>query len=113
MTRRRKLAIAGIAALALAAGIGVAVALRPASLEERLEQVRIGMTYAEVVEIMGEPHPYTGQSSRDWLYVRCWWSRRAGAAWVHFDGDWRAERFHFVRAEPTGFFDGVLAWFGL
>jgi hypothetical protein len=50
MTRRKKLAIAGIA-LALAAGAGVVVALRPASLHERLEQVREGMTRAEVVEI--------------------------------------------------------------
>jgi hypothetical protein len=54
MTRRKKLSIGCIAvALALAVAAGAAVMLRPPSLERKLEQVRVGMTYAEVVAIMG------------------------------------------------------------
>ena len=77
MTRRRKLTVVGIAvALALAAGIGVVVALRQASLQERLEEVHDGMTYAEVVEIMGQPStirnrlPYMFRSASSWKRAR-------------------------------------------
>jgi hypothetical protein len=65
MTRRRKLAVAGIAvALALAAGVGVVVALRPASLEGSFKQLREGMTYAEVLAILGEPDGTVLEPSR-------------------------------------------------
>lgn len=111
MTRRRKIAVAGIAvALALAAGAGVAVALRPASLERKLEQVRDGMTCAEVAAIMGKPGTYIFFSPN--MQYRVWESRR-GTAWVQFDERDTVSGRSFERLEPTGFLDRVLAWLGL
>src|SRR5262245_545543 len=112
MTRRRKLAIAGIAvALALAAGIGVIVALCGSSFERRLEQVREGMTYDEVVAMIGNR-----DDGRLETYAPCFmaaWKNPPGYVWVHFDGDERVIRKDFTPIEPTGFLDRVLAWLGL
>src|SRR5262249_54035615 len=113
MTRRKKLAIAGIVvALALAAVVVVAVALRPASLQERLEQVREGMTYAEVIEIMGEPERSVSPRTRSTPLFAILWEDRRGNAVVYFDREKKAYRKDFFRIEPTGFLDRVLAWLG-
>jgi outer membrane protein assembly factor BamE (lipoprotein component of BamABCDE complex) len=111
MTRRKTLAIAGVAvALALAAGAGVAVALRPASLQQRLEQIRDGMTYAEVVEIMGEPRP--GPPDAWETFFKTWEDRR-GEAWIILNGDMKVIFKNYQANERTGFLDRVLAWLGL
>jgi hypothetical protein len=109
MTRRRKLA-AGIAvALALAAGIGVAIALRPPSLKQKLEQVRDGMSYDEVVELMGEPDQAMGWGVSNSV---CWWREKRGHAHVSFSGEGVCER-RYTWNEPSDFLDRVLAWLGL
>jgi len=112
MTRRKTLAIAGVAvALALAAAVGVVVALRGSSFERRLEQVREGMTYDEVVAMIGNH-----DVGRLETYAPCFmavWKNRRGHVWVHFDGDERVIRKDFTPIEPTGFLDRVLAWFGI
>src|SRR5262245_9116412 len=111
MTRRRKIAVAGIAvALILAAGASVTVALRPVSLWERFKQVRDGMTYAEVVAIFGRPGGDSGFIPD--IGIKIWQDRR-GQAWVHFDENMKAcdNRF-FLSIEPTSFLDRVLAWLG-
>jgi len=119
MTRRRKMAVAGIAVALSLAAVVVAVAVRGPSLERRLAQVRNGMTYAEVVEIMGEPdkkHP----PFRDKIGTAInghqveIWERQRGTVWVHFGANATVFRSGFVRnAAPTGFLDRVLAWLGL
>jgi hypothetical protein len=112
MTRRKKLAIAGIAVtLALATGIGVVLALRPPSLQQRLEQVRKGMTYAEVVEIMGQPNP-AGTTNYPPHFGVTWESRRGQAAVIFNVVDERVSHTEFSPVEPTGFLDRVLAWLG-
>jgi hypothetical protein len=111
MTRRKKLAIAGIAvALALAAGAGAVVALRPASVEQKLKQVRKGMSYAEVVAIMGDP---THDVVPNFRVLRCYWSDKRGDAYVAFGRDGTAFDKDFFPAKRDGFLNRVLAWFGL
>jgi outer membrane protein assembly factor BamE (lipoprotein component of BamABCDE complex) len=112
MTRRKKLAVAGIAvALLLAAAFAVVVALRPSGLEQKLEQVREGMTYAEVIAIMGEPsHGSPWGAFRN--YKTSAWESRRGTAWVSFSGD-EVYSKGFNRNEPSGFLDRVLSWLGL
>jgi hypothetical protein len=67
------------------------------------------MSYAEVVEIMGEPsHVETFL-----LWSLAQWEDRRGRAWVHFDPQERAFEKNFTRVEPAGFLDSILAWLGL
>src|SRR5262245_1625255 len=108
MTRRRKIAVAGIVvALALAAAAGVAVALRPASLEQKFKQVRKRMTFDQVVEIMGAPDRTIRHPS-----ATVWRDRRA-LAYVYFDESDKVTEMYFVSAEDLVFLDRVLAWLGL
>jgi hypothetical protein len=113
MTRRRKIAVAGIVvALALAAGVGIVAAIRSRPLEPKLEQVRYGMTYAEVVGILGEPCT-PGWKCHTWTKV---WEDRRLQAFVWFDGDPKivtAVGRRFLPVEQTGLLDRVLAWLGL
>lgn len=115
MTRRKKLAVAGIVvALAISTVAVVAVAVRGPSLERRLEQVREGMTLAEVVGIMGEPPAHDNLVDRmlDKVAIKAWGNRR-GLATVDFDENMTVVSKRFSPIEPTGFLDRVLAWLGL
>jgi hypothetical protein len=87
MTRRQKLAICVVAtAFTLAVGIGMFVAITPpslASLERKLEQVRNGMTYPEVVAIMGTDYDGEPRVARPYIL---WCGARGAVASVQFDG---------------------------
>jgi SmpA / OmlA family len=110
MTRRKKSAVALIAvALALGAGAGVVVALREPSLEQKLEQVRVGMSRDEVVEIMGEP----GAAAGSFFYWDRYWSDKRGHVLIRFNAEDRVFDKAFTRREPSNFLDRVLAWLGL
>jgi hypothetical protein len=87
------------------------IALRPTPLERKLEQVREGMTYDEVVEIMGKPDIVERNPIIMHLLTLGWESRR-GAAWVNFESE-VVTSTEYDPIEPTGFLDRVLAWLGL
>src|SRR5262245_38827536 len=112
MTRRRKIAVALIAvALAISTVAVVAAAVRGPTLERRLEQVRQGMTYVEVVAILGEPDGRIPTSGSCFLVFLE--DGQGGTAWVDFDVDGTVISTAFTRAYRSGFLDRVLAWFGL
>ena len=108
MTPRKKLAIAGIAlALTLAAGIGGVFAFvalfPPASVEQKLDDVRPGMTRGEVVEILGRPRPPSRRSHFVVGSFACFvvvWEDDRGTAWVYFAGD-RVTRKRYFAKERT------------
>jgi hypothetical protein len=109
MTRRPKIAVTLIAvALALAAGFGVALALRPLTLKQRFDQLRDGMTYAEVVAILGR------HDDQEIVFPSIFeWEDRGDRAIVNFSHDGTAHYKGFMPIERTGFLDRVLAWLGL
>jgi hypothetical protein len=112
MTRRKKLALSVVAILALgAAGVVAVVALRGPSMQSTCEQIREGMTYDEVVAIIGGQPAVWGTSETP--FTTGIWGGRGGAIFVVFDADNRVHAKGFVPAAPSGFFDRLRSWFGL
>jgi hypothetical protein len=110
MTRRKKLAISVVAILALAAaGVGAAVALRGPSMQSKYEQLREGMTYDEVVSLLGEPSRGLWPDER-LGYGR--WSGDDGRVYVFFT-DGKVVGMGFLEEQPPGFLDRLRSWFGL
>ena len=95
VTRRKKITIVLAAtALALVGCLVCVAARRVASMLDRLQRVSAGMTYAEVVAILGTPAPVVEELAgleirgpgigAPWLAV---WVDRRGVAFVRFDHD--------------------------
>jgi hypothetical protein len=114
MTRRKKLAIAGLAvALALAAGIWVVLALRPPALAATYDRLEFDMTYDDVVAILGEPDSTRPGTNRPgWIGAS--WAGRDGTIIVAFSPEKRAEGFMWRHPDATpNPLDRVLGWLGL
>src|SRR5262245_27264567 len=111
MTRRKARILGIVALLALAAGIAV-VALRSDSPREKYGRVKRGMTYDEVIKILGQPR-------RDELneygprYRDCWWLDRNCHIWLGFDSQNRVDAAAFSGSGRPDFLNRVLRWFGL
>jgi hypothetical protein len=116
VTRRKKLPLVVFAVgLVLAAAFITLSALRSREPPQRegLESVRKGMTYAEVVAILGEPDDFH-RAPRivvdDDLPVV--WSRREGRIIVYFKGEWKVSQGPVWEARSRGFLERSFDWLG-
>ena len=103
MWRRKRLALGALAALAIVA-LGLAVALLPKSPErEKFDRVQVGMTQAEVWEILGEGPADAGNLERE----AASWRVRDGHILVEFD---RAGRVTAKAYQAGGWFAEWRDW---
>src|SRR5262245_46981092 len=107
MTRRKKLAISVVAILALAAAGVVAVVSFTPTMQSKFAQLREGMSYDEVVAILGEPDGGVGIS------VGFVWIGRDASICLGFDGENRILWKECYPDERPSFLDRMRSWFGL
>src|SRR5438094_923697 len=113
MTRRKKFAVAGIAvALILAAGFVAVAALRGESMREKFNRLREGMTYDEVVAVLGNA-PEREQPGHFFPGKLSTWTDRHEAICVSFDPTNRVKVTQICTIQPAGFLDRLRSWFGL
>ena len=110
---RRRLAFGAVVALVLAAGLVAVVALRWPSVQSRFDRIQKGMTYDEVITILGSPRnqwPVPGDTG-SWTVAE--WFFDGADIVVFFDPSNRVSRGRYEALEPSSLLDRIRGWLGL